>query len=104
MNQYLIPANSKNGQLIFNVLRPFDLGLLILGASLTLIFLFAFQGDSILLLFIKLLPIGISVFLIIPVANYHNVLVFLQEMYLFYMNQRKYQWKGWCASSEFKES
>ena len=27
MNGYLVPANAKKGTLIFNVFRPFDLGL-----------------------------------------------------------------------------
>ena len=40
MNQYLIPANSKKGQLIFNIFRPIDLGVLLVGATLTLGFMF----------------------------------------------------------------
>ena len=98
MNQYLIPANSKKGQLLFNVFRPIDLGIVLIGAAITLILMFALPGDQIWVIFIKLLPIGFCLLLVLPIANYHNVLVFLQEVLLFYTSRRWYKWKGWCAS------
>ena len=98
MNQYLIPANSKKGQLLFNVFKPIDLGIVLVGAAITLLLMFAISGDSILVLFIKLLPISICLLLVLPVANYHNVRVLLTEMLIYYSNRRWYRWKGWCAS------
>ena len=97
MNQYLIPANSKKGQLIFNVFRWIDLVIVIVGAIITLILLFAIPGQTILALFIKLLPIGICVLLVMPIPYYHNVLVFLQEFYIYCTSQKRFLWRGWCA-------
>ncbi len=99
MNQYLIPANSKKGQLIFNVFRWIDLVILLIGAFVTFILLFVIPGQSIPALFIKLLPIGVCVLLVMPVPYYHNVLVFLQELYLYYSikNPKKLLWRGWCS-------
>ena len=97
MNQYLIPANSKKGQLIFNIFRPIDLIVLLIGALLTLTFMFALPGDELGILVIKLLPIGISALLVMPIPFYHNGLVFLTEAYLFITSQKQYHWKGWCA-------
>lgn len=97
--QFMIPANTKKGELIFNIFRGVDLMIFGTGATLTLIFLFLFQGNSIIELIIKLAPVAITGLLVMPVPNYHNVLVFLTEMYKFYNGRRVYIWKGWCASS-----
>ena len=103
MNEYMIPANSNRGKLIFSIFRPIDLGILLFGASLTLILFFALSKGGILLTLASLLPIATALFLIMPVPNYHNVLVFLQEVYLFYISQRKFSWKGWCVRSGFTD-
>lgn len=97
-NMYLIPANTKKSLLIFNVFRTFDLILFGSGALFTLILLFAVPGDTLLTLIIKLAPVGITGVLVMPLPYYHNVLVFINEVYSFYMNKRVYLWKGWCAS------
>lgn len=97
-NLYLIPANTKKSLLIFNAFRTFDLILFGSGALLTLILLFALPGDTILTLIIKLAPASITGLLVMPVPHYHNVLVFIIELYNFYMNKRIYLWKGWCAN------
>ena len=99
MNNYLIPANSKKGQLIFNLFRGIDLGVLAIGAVVTFLLIVLIGGDSLLMLVIKLLPLGISILLVMPVAYYHNVLVFLQEMYKYLVSQKEYRWKGWCATN-----
>ncbi len=96
--QYLIPANSKKSQLIFNVFRLIDLIILCTGAGITLILMFVFKGDSLTELAIKLAPVGIALFLVMPIPFYHNVLVFLQEMYTYYSRPTKYFWRGWCAT------
>ena len=95
---YIIPANSKKSQLIFNVFRPIDLfGILLPGALLT-VFLFLFPGDSISAIIIKLAPVSLALFLVMPIPFYHNVLVYLREVYIYFSSQRRYYWRGWCAS------
>ncbi len=96
---YIIPANSKKSQLIFNVFRPIDLfGILLPGALLTVVFLFVFPGDSISAIIIKLAPVSLALFLVMPIPFYHNVLVYLREVYIYFSSQRRYYWRGWCAS------
>ena len=96
---YIIPANSKKSQLIFNVFRPIDLfGILLPGALLTVIFLFVFPGDSISAIIIKLAPVSLALFLVMPIPFYHNVLVYLREVYIYFSTQKRYYWRGWCAS------
>lgn len=95
--QYLIPANSKKGQLIFNLFEPLDLAILFTGGVITLVLALVLPSGSLLMSFGKLLPLGIAVLLVFPVAYYHNVRVFLQEAILYLMSQREYHWKGWCS-------
>lgn len=96
---YIIPANSKKSQLIFNVFRPIDLfGILLPGALLTVLFLFIFPGDTITAIVIKLAPVSLALFLVMPIPFYHNVLVYIREVYLYFNSQRRYYWRGWCAS------
>lgn len=102
-NQYLIPANTKNSLLIFNVFRMFDIILFGTGSAITMILLFALSGDSIAALLIKLAPVGITGLLVMPIPYYHNVLVFFTELFNFYMNRRVYLWKGWCVNYGSKE-
>ena len=102
-NNYLIPANSKSGQLILNMFKIGDLIILGIGALITLIFLFVFTGDSVLFIVIKLLPVTISLLLVMPIPHYHNVLTFLREVYIFYKSQNQYRWRGWCATHGFED-
>ena len=102
--QYLIPANSKKGQLIFNLFQPIDLGILISGAFITLVMVFAFPSGTLLTTFLKLLPLGIAIILVFPVAFYHNVRVFLQEALLYLSEQKRYHWRGWCSTYGINES
>ena len=102
-NLYLIPANSKRSMLIFGVFRDVDLILFGTGIFISLILLFAIPGDSIKEVLIKLSPLCISGFLVVPLGYYHNVLCFFIDVYLFFMNRRVYLWKGWCASDGAKE-
>lgn len=95
--RYIIPANSKSGQLLFNIFRPIDLGIIVTGVFVTFILLIALPGDSMTEIVIKLAPALISAFLVFPVAYYHNVLVFLTEAYHYFTSQNKYLWRGWCS-------
>ena len=104
-NRYLIPANTKRGQLILNIFRPIDLGIFITGLVVTFILLIALGGlvsSNIFVAILALLPALICTGLVIPVANYHNFLVAIQELIHFYSNNRNYKWRGWCAVYESK--
>lgn len=103
MNNYLIPANSKNGQLILNLFKPADLVILAIGTIITVIFLFVFKEDTMPLLVAKLLPVTISLLLVMPIPYYHNVITFLREVYMYYTSQNQYRWRGWCSKHGFEE-
>ena len=104
MNQYLIAANSKKGQLIFNMFRMIDLIILGCGALVTFIMFFAFQPDNLYMGIFVLLPLLVCAFLVIPVPNYHNILCVLQNIYNFYfVEKNELKWKGWCAKDEYKD-
>lgn len=102
-NMYIIPANSKKGQLIFNMFRGIDLAVFLIGVAITIIFFLAIGDSGLLGTIIKLLPICIGSFLVVPIPNYHNVMEFIKDMWLFISNRRVYLWKGWCVRSEFEE-
>ncbi len=100
---YLIPANSKKGQLIFNMFRPIDLLIFFIGACATLILMFVIQSTALVALIIKLAPIVITAILVMPMPNYHNVMMYLKDALDFYSNRRVYVWKGWCVMNEYSE-
>lgn len=102
-NLYLIPANSKKGQLLFNLFRPVDLVVFLTGVALSIIFFLAINSSTIGATIIKLIPIGIGTLLVVPLPNYHNVMMFLGDMWEFITNRRVYLWKGWCVRSEYGE-
>ena len=103
-NQFLIPANTKRGQLIFSMFRPVDLAILLTGVLITFVLLIILSNadaDS----WIKVLAVFpglIAVGLVIPIANYHNVLVAIGEIISYYSNNRNYKWRGWCAVYEYE--
>lgn len=103
MNNYLIPANSKKSLLIFNMFRPIDLGVVIGGALTTLILMLAISNDSITAMVIKLVPLVITLLLVVPLANYHNIMVFIREVYIYLSSQKRFYWRGWCATYGFDE-
>ncbi len=101
---YLIPANSKRAQLIFNIFRPVDLTIASVGAAITIILFIIVQPQTLLWAIVVLLPILICAFLVIPVPNYHNMLCVLQNIYKYYFEERQqFKWKGWCVKDEFKD-
>lgn len=104
MNQYLIAANSKRGQLIFNIFRPIDLHIASGGTITTIILFLIFKPDSMWGAIIVLLPILVCAFLVIPIPNYHNMLCVLQNIYTYYFVERQqFKWRGWCCKDEFKD-
>ena len=102
MNSYLIPANSKKSMLLFGLFTKFDLILVSSGAGVTLFLLFAISPNSLWTAIICLLPLLVTAFLVIPIANYHNVLTIIKETINFFYSRRNYKWRGWCYRDEFK--
>lgn len=98
---YLVPANAKKGTLIFNLFRPFDLGLFCGGVGISLLLLALFSTSSTLLVLLFCMPACICGLLVVPIPNYHNVLCALQSIIRFYSERRNYKWKGWCFYEQF---
>ena len=96
MNNFLIPANTKRGQLIFSIFRPVDLIIFAIGLTMTLILLAFFQTTTAGLLILTLLPAAIAAFLVLPIPNYHNMRIIISEIWQFYTTRQKFVWKGWC--------
>ena len=103
-NQYLIPANTKRGQLILGWFRPFDLALFGSGIFITIIMLAFLKFSDTWTIIIGLAPALITGFLVMPVPYYHNMLTIIVEAYEFATNRRKYRWKGWCYRDGDKKS
>ena len=103
-NQYLIAANSKRGQLIFNIFRPVDLYIALGGGVVTIILFFVLKPGSLFTATLTLIPLAICAFLVVPIPNYHNVMCVLGNVYNFYFTEKQqFKWKGWCAKNEFKD-
>lgn len=96
-DNYLIPANTKSGQLILGYFKPFDLILLGTGVLISLVLLMTFPMSSNWQVIIVVLPGLACAFLVIPIPNYHNILTIIIECYNFFTNRRNYIWKGWCV-------
>lgn len=94
--EYLIPANTKKGMLIFNVFTPTDLILFGVGVGVSLLLLLILGSDGMLTTILVLLPGLVCSFLVLPIPNYHNVLTFFSSMFGFFTNQRIFKWRGWC--------
>lgn len=103
MNSYLIPANTKKSMLIFGLFTKFDLILFGVGVGLTIILLLVLPVEQLLMAVIALLPAMICGFLVMPVPNYYNMRTLLASAIGFYMNQRKFKWKGWCVLNGEKD-
>ena len=95
-NMFLIPANSKKSGLLFGLFTTFDLILFAVGITLTIILLITLPVEQIMMAVIALVPALVCGFLVMPVPNYYNVRTFIATAISFYMNQRKFKWKGWC--------
>ena len=100
---YLIPANTKKGNLIFGLFRPFDLILFGTGVLITVIFLAIMPLTSTVTTILILSPALITGFLVMPIPYYHNMLNVITELIQFFTNRQKYIWKGWCVLDGEKE-
>jgi len=105
-NQYLIPANTKKGELIFGIFQKVDLIIFAVGVGLTLLLLIITSStnnlDNLTSL-LALVPGLVAVVLVFPFPNYHNIRTAIGEVVTFYTNRQKYVWRGWCSSYEFKD-
>ncbi len=105
-NQYLIPANTKKGQLLFGIFMPVDLLIFGVGIGVTLLALVIMSATGAMDNFTSILAISpalIAVFLVFPFPNYHNIRTAIGELVAFYTNRQKFRWRGWCSSYEFKD-
>ena len=103
-NGYLVPANTKKSMLILGMLRPLDLGILVIGIVISVIMLLIFNSAGTLLMILSCIPMVVGLILVLPIPNYHNTLVALQSIIRFYNERRNYVWKGWCLYDEFKDN
>lgn len=94
---FLIPANSKKSMKIFGLFYPIDLVILGVGIILTFILVMTIDVGNIVLAILSILPVSIAGFLVFPVANYHNVRIFILSIWTFYTTRRTFIWKGWCV-------
>lgn len=101
---FLIPANTKKSMLIFGIFTTFDLILFGVGIGVTILLLMIVRPSSLLTACIDLAPAVICGFLVLPVPNYHNIRVVIQEVYIFYTKRQRFIWKGWCVKDEYGES
>lgn len=99
MNNYLIPANTKQGKLIMGLFKPMDLILFGTGVLITLILLAFVPQSNLLFTILSLAPGLITAFLVVPIPNYHNILTIIMEMYDFITHNQKYYWRGWCVTN-----
>lgn len=98
-NNYLIPANSNRGKLIFGFFRGIDLAIFGTGVGITFLLMLIFQGmlTNWVVAVAVVAPAAITGFLVIPIPYQHNVLVLLTDIYgYFFVNRQRYYWKGWC--------
>lgn len=106
MNQYLIPANTKKGELLFGIFMPVDLVIFLTGVGITLLALIIMSTTNTMdnvTSILGLLPALVAVMLVFPFPNYHNVRTAIGEVIAFYSNRQRYTWRGWCSSYEFRD-
>ena len=99
-NEYLIPANSKKSMLILGFFTLLDLLVFILGIIFTVAMLILIQTSTIKILLLVITPSLISAFLVLPVPYYHNILQLITNFYNYFTGNKRYYWKGWCATNE----
>lgn len=101
MNQnYLIPANTKRGQLILGLFTPIDLIIFGTGLTITLLLVMILPMDITWVAVLAIMPGLLTGLLVLPVAYYHNVRQLLVEIYKYFTRRSKFVWKGWCFIDE----
>lgn len=101
MNQsYLIPANTKKGQLLLGLFTPIDLAIFGIGVTVTMLLVMVVPMDNIVIALLALAPGLVCSFLVLPVAYYHNIRQLIIEIYKYFTNRNRFVWKGWCFKDE----
>lgn len=101
MNQnYLIPTNTKKGQLILSLFTTLDLIIFGSGLLVTLILVMILPMDIVWVAVLAITPGIICALLVAPVAYYHNVRQLIIEIVQYFNNRNRYVWKGWCYKDE----
>ena len=100
MNQYLVPANSKKSRLILGFFTIKDIVVCCIGGVITLFLLIILKNPPIWVLILAILPLLTAALMVFPVAYYHNIMQLLTNILDFYLNRRKYYWKGWCVKDD----
>ena len=86
---------------IRSIFKPIDLIILLVGILISFILFLILPINTIWGMILAITPALIAGFLVFPIFNYHNTRVFFHEMYKFYfVNRRKYVWRGWCYQYE----
>ncbi len=97
---YLIPANTKRGQLILGFFTPIDLIIFLSGLGTTLLLVVILPMDITWVAILAIMPGIVTGLLVLPVAYYHNVRQLIIEIYQYFTRRRNYVWKGWCFLDE----
>lgn len=95
---YIIPANTKKSQLFFGLFNGFDMILFGSGVGISLILLLALPIEELKFAILAILPGVITLFLVFPIPNYHNVLTVIRNVITFYTTRQEFVWKGWCVT------
>ena len=93
---YLIPANTKKGQLILGIFTPGDLIMFAVSLVVSVMLLLIVGTDKTFSAILCLMPALICGFLVLPIPNYRNVKTFIGCAIEFLTKQRIYKWRGWC--------
>lgn len=95
---YIIPTNTKKGQLLFGFLRGIDVAIVLSGAALTFLIAFIIGNiNSLGSIVAIIIPITVAAVLVFPVPHYHNFIQFLTNIMVYFTKRRRYYWKGWCV-------
>lgn len=97
---YLIPANTKKGQLILGLFKPIDIAIFGTGLAITLLLVAILPMSDTLVAVLAITPGVVTGLLVLPVAYYHNVRQLLVEIYKYFTQRNRFVWKGWCFLDE----
>ena len=102
-DNYLIPANTKRGQLILGLFTPIDLIIFLSGLAVTFLLISILPMDITWVAILSVMPGIICSLLVAPVAYYHNVRQLIIEIYKYFSGRNRFVWKGWCYLDESED-
>lgn len=97
---YLIPANTKKGQLILGFFMPIDLIIFGSGLIISLLLVMILPMSITWVAVLAITPGLVTGLLVLPVAYYHNVRQLIVEIYQYFTKRNRFVWKGWCFLDE----